>query len=158
MSFAKTRSGGIGAREDTDQLKKSELEAEVSAQMDGRTRRSRRTLPPVTWRGTLHAGIKGGRRSGRLTPFVSVRQATDPRERDDRPATARLLRDGARHRCVLLKAQVRPVLVIIREEVVEQPAKVFLVENDDGVQHLSAYGQLWFLKIHGGSIYVASRT
>ena len=53
-------------------------------------------------------------------------------------ARAQLHRAG--HRRVLLDPEMRPIPVVVRQVLAEQPPKMFVVENNDVVEQVSPYG------------------
>ncbi len=47
--------------------------------------------------------------------------------------------EGTRRRRILLKSEVRPILMVVDDEVAQERARMMLIEHPNMVQHLSAH-------------------
>jgi hypothetical protein len=47
---------------------------------------------------------------------------------------------GTNHRCVLVDPEMRPIPLVVRQVLAEQPPKMLVVENDDLVEQIAPYG------------------
>ena len=65
--------------------------------------------------------------------------ASDPWQRDNARLCSRMLLRRSMHRRVLFESVVRPVVVIVPDVVLDQPAELFLIQDDDVIEKFSTY-------------------
>src|SRR6266508_3549236 len=85
-------------------------------------------------RAALRAACLRGR-----DPLVPVVEATYPTMGVYGSGACRAQVHGTKHRRVLVDPEMRPIPVVIRQVLAEQPPKMLVVENDDVVEQVAPY-------------------